>query len=330
MRNSLETRLGMFFALSVIAAFLLLELGGGVRWFRSGRTVRAAFRNVQDLKVGDPVRLGGVSIGSVSRVALTGDQVEVSLRIENAAQVRTDSAATIRFTGMMGQNYVSLDFGTPTAPLAADNTLLVAKEQPDLATLMEKLNGVAEGVQTMTRSFSGEEFSKLLGPLTELVKDNQPRISAILANVQTVSAQVASGNGTVGKLIQDETLYRQALALSTNANELAGEARVALTDSRAAIGDARTILASVQKGEGSVGRLLKDDTLATELTAASTNLRQILEKINQGQGSVGKLVNDESFLKNIKMTLQKVDKATEGLEDTGPLNVLGTLIQSVF
>jgi phospholipid/cholesterol/gamma-HCH transport system substrate-binding protein len=61
-----------------------------------------------------------------------------------------------------------------------------------------------------------------------------------------------------------------------------------------------------------------------------TNLKEILQKINQGQGSVGKLVNDESFYKNAKLSLQKLDKATEGLEDQGPLSVLGIAVNSLF
>jgi phospholipid/cholesterol/gamma-HCH transport system substrate-binding protein len=61
-----------------------------------------------------------------------------------------------------------------------------------------------------------------------------------------------------------------------------------------------------------------------------SNLREILQKINNGQGSVGKLVNDESFLNNAKLTLQKVEKATEGLEDQGPLSVMGIMVNSLF
>ena len=60
------------------------------------------------------------------------------------------------------------------------------------------------------------------------------------------------------------------------------------------------------------------------------NLREILEKMNRGQGTVGKLINEDSFYKNAKLTLQKVEKATEGLEDQGPLSVLGIMINSLF
>ena len=52
--------------------------------------------------------------------------------------------------------------------------------------------------------------------------------------------------------------------------------------------------------------------------------------MNQGQGTVGKLVNDQEFYKNAKLTLQKVDKATDGLEDEGPLTVLGIMANNLF
>jgi phospholipid/cholesterol/gamma-HCH transport system substrate-binding protein len=61
-----------------------------------------------------------------------------------------------------------------------------------------------------------------------------------------------------------------------------------------------------------------------------TNLKQILEKMNSGQGTVGKLINDQEFYKNAKLTLQKVDKATESLEDQGPLSVIGIIASGLF
>ena len=61
-----------------------------------------------------------------------------------------------------------------------------------------------------------------------------------------------------------------------------------------------------------------------------TQIKEIAEKINQGQGTIGKLINEQDFYKNAKITLQKVDKATEGLEDQGPLSVLGILVNKLF
>jgi hypothetical protein len=48
-------------------------------------------------------------------------------------------------------------------------------------------------------------------------------------------------------------------------------------------------------------------------------------KINNGNGSLAKLVNDPDTYKNLKLTFQKFDKAADGLEDQGPLSILGLL-----
>jgi phospholipid/cholesterol/gamma-HCH transport system substrate-binding protein len=83
-------------------------------------------------------------------------------------------------------------------------------------------------------------------------------------------------------------------------------------------------------GQGTIGKLLTDQTLYLEATGSMTNLHEILLKINNGQGTVGQLINDPSLLKNAKLSLQKLDKATESLEDTGPLSILGTMASSLF
>ncbi len=331
MKNTLETRLGLFFALVVIAAFLLFELIGSGALFSRGKHLRAQFATVRDLKAGDPVKLAGVSIGRVRTIhAPKAGRVEVELAIDPEAEVRTDSVASILFTGLMGQNFISLTFGSDKAPLADSTTLLTSKDQPDLAAIMTKLDGAADGVQNMTRSFTGEEFNKLLGPFTDFLKQNQPRLVAILGNLQNISTTIAEGQGTVGRLIKEDTLYQSALSTVTNLNQTVDDIRPLATDARAAVAEARSMVTAMNKGEGTVGKLLKDEKLYSETTTAMTNLREIFQKINGGQGTIGQLVNDAGFLKNVKLTLQKVDKATEGLEDTGPLTVLSSVIGNLF
>jgi phospholipid/cholesterol/gamma-HCH transport system substrate-binding protein len=95
-------------------------------------------------------------------------------------------------------------------------------------------------------------------------------------------------------------------------------------------GSARELLDNVRAGQGTIGKLITDDTLYTATTASMTNLNQVLQKVNQGQGTIGKLVNDQEFYKNAKLSLQKLDKAADGLEDTGPLTILGEVAGNLF
>ncbi len=330
MKNSLETRLGLFFALVVIAALLLFELIGGGGLFTRGHPVRAQFTSARDLKVGDPVKLAGVTVGRVKAIKLKSGKVEVTMSVDPDAEIHTDSLATVQFTGLMGQNFVALTFGSDKAPLADSNTVLEAREQPDLAAIMAKLDAAADGVQNLTKSFSGEEFSKLLGPFTDFIKQNQPRLAVILGNMQNISTMIAEGKGTVGRLIADDTLYQTALSTVTNLNSAVADVRPLAEDAKATVAEARLMIVGMNKGEGTVGKLIKDEKLYNETAVAMTNLKEILQKVNTGNGTVGQLVNDGAFLKNVKLTLQKVDKATEGLEDTGPLTVLQSVIGNLF
>lgn len=323
MRNTLETRLGLFFALAFVAGLIVFEMVGGLDVFKRGYPVRARFNNVQELKVGDPVRMAGVDVGRVEKIDFADTKVEVTMKVEDRAKVRTDSRAAIRFVGLLGQNFVAIDFGSPTAPPATPNTLLESVEQPDLSTILAKLDSVATGVEGLTRSFAGDNINNLLGPFTDFLKENNPRLTAILGNLQTISSEIAQGRGTVGKLINDDELYNLTVGAVTNFNSTADELKLTISQ-------ARGVVDQINQGQGTLGRLAKDDSLYRESTAAMTNLREILQKINQGQGSVGKLVNDETLYKNARMTLQKVDKATEGLEDQGPLSVLGIAVGSLF
>jgi phospholipid/cholesterol/gamma-HCH transport system substrate-binding protein len=249
------------------------------------------------------------------------------LKVRTDAPVKTDSVATIKFTGLMGQNFIALDFGSSAAPRATDGTLLSTVEQPDLNAVMARLDTAASGVENLTKSFTGDKIDNLLGPFTDFLKANRGPLTATIANVQSISAdlsaQIAQGKGTVGKLIKDESLYNSALTTVTNLQETAAEIK-------RAVADARKIVDQVNSGEGTVGKLVKDETLYRETTASMTNLKEILQKVNQGQGTVGKLINEPELYKNAKMTLQKLDKATEGLEDQGPLSVIGILVNNLF
>ena len=324
MKNTLETRLGIFFALTLIVAVVILQMVGVAEYFKPGYKVYADFKTVQELKKGDLVKMAGVEVGRVDHVDFVGQKVRVTMKIKKReAAIRTDSSATIKFTGLMGQNFVSLDFGTPNSPRAEDGTGLSSIEQPDLSALMVKLDSVAGGIEGLTKSFTPDNLAPLFGPITDFMKQNSTNLTAILGNVRETTEQVNHGKGTIAKLINDDTLYTSAVAAVAGLQASSIEIKSTITE-------ARSIIEQINSGQGTLGKLAKDDALYRETTLAMTNLREVIEKMNRGQGTVGKLINDDSFLKNAKMTLQKLDKATEGLEDQGPLSVLGSFMNTLF
>jgi phospholipid/cholesterol/gamma-HCH transport system substrate-binding protein len=332
MKNTLETRLGIFFALALIVAVIILELIGAADFFKKGYRIYASFDNVQELKKGDQIKLAGVEVGRVEKIALENGKAKVTMKIEKRFEdaIKTDSKAVVQFTGLMGQNFLAIEGGSPDAPKALPGSALETRNQPDLSVLMTKLEGVANGVEGLTKSFSPESFSTLLGPITDFMKQNSGQLSTVISNMKTISGNVAEGKGTVGKLINDREFYDAAYGAVTNFQVAAADLRGMMGKANDMIDQARTVITRVNEGQGTLGKLSTDETLYKETTTAMANLREILEKMNQGKGTFGSLINDDSFMKNAKLTLQKVEKATEGLEDQGPLSVLGIAVNPLF
>jgi len=380
-----------------VAALVLLEMAGGTDLFKKGYRIHGLFNTAQELKVGDPVKMAVVPIGKVEKIGFDQGKVKVTMKLDQAAEVKTDAKATIKFAGLLGQNFISINLGTPTVPTLTPDSVIQTVEQPDLSAMMQKLDNAATGIENLTKSFSGDSIQNVLGPMTDFLKQNNPKLTALFGNLQTISDRIAKGEGTIGKLISDDALYTSSLKTVDTLNKTAADAQSLLADAKGAIGEVKTafgdakgmmtdvkgaigdvkgfmtdargavtdvkamfgdarlaigdarkalgnvndamlsakqtvtnLQADLQAGRGSLGKLLKDEALYNETTLAMSNLREIMQKINKGQGSVGKFVNDDSLFKNAKMTLQKLDKATEGLEDQGPLSILGIAVNSLF
>lgn len=371
MKSSLETKLGVFFAMVLLAAVIILEMAGGSDLFKRGYRISGYWNNVLELKEGDLVKMAGKPVGKVEKIEFADEKVRVSMKLDSKFPVKTDSKATIKFAGLMGQNYVAVTLGSAKTPKFEDGGVIETTEQADFSAIMAKLDNVASGVENITKTFSGDSIQNILGPMTDFLKQNNPKLTAVIGNLQRISDSIAAGEGTVGKLIHDPALYHASLhtvtnldtaiasfnATSADLKDVLAEAKTAVKnaqaivtdltagkgtigkllkddslhrESTAALAKLNELMDGIKRGEGSAGKLLKDEKLYAEATTAMTQLKEIFQKINSGQGSVGKLVNDDSLFKNAKMTLQKLDKATDGLEDQGPLSVLGIAVQNLF
>jgi phospholipid/cholesterol/gamma-HCH transport system substrate-binding protein len=112
-------------------------------------------------------------------------------------------------------------------------------------------------------------------------------------------------------MIYDESLYNSAYAAVTNLDDTASAIKIT-------VADARKVVDQVNAGQGTIGKLLHDEALYQRNHRFDVHAQGDPPKINQGQGTIGKVVNDQELYRNAKLTLQKLDQATEGLEDQGP------------
>jgi len=96
--HSAQVKVGLFFILGVATLLVVYEILGGFNFLTPGVTYTTTFHSANGLRVGDPVRLSGIDVGAVSDLRVADNAIEVSMRVNRDAVIKTDSVATIKFT----------------------------------------------------------------------------------------------------------------------------------------------------------------------------------------------------------------------------------------
>src|SRR6185436_5970864 len=107
---------------------------------------------------------------------------------------------------------------------------------------MAKIEDVAKGVESLTKSFSTDNLSSLLGPLTDFINKNSAPLTATISNLRLVSENMATGKGTVGRLLVDDSLYTAAYATVTNLQYATSDVKNLATKADSMIGQADAMI----------------------------------------------------------------------------------------
>lgn len=304
--RALHRAVGIFVlaALAVVVAGVLL-MGRSRHWFESAVVVEVDVpaQDVGLLRPGLPVKMIGSPAGEVDvidkavRVDGAGTWVRVRLRLARSFRdsLRADAVAVIRtpVAGLFGETFVELVPGSALVPLGS-GAALKARPQVDL---------VAEA------RLSVNQVGEMAGQVRDLVAENragvQQAVTALnqfIARVDALGAQVAT---VVGENRQDlkETTARlpgAVDAIRDGAREIgagASEIRAAVAESRPAVkatfdnlvpvtasldrlaADLGIITAQVAAGEGTLGKLVMEDTAHDRLTEATASLNQRIEEL---------------------------------------------------
>jgi phospholipid/cholesterol/gamma-HCH transport system substrate-binding protein len=86
----------------------------------------------------------------------------------------------------------------------------------------------------------------------------------------------------------------------------------------------------IERGEGSLGKLINDESLYQEAKDAIQSVKGFTEKLDKGEGTLGKLISDDTLAKEAEKTMKKIQKAAEGIEEQTPITVLGTIFGIFF
>ncbi len=189
---SRAARLGAFIivTLAILAAGIFF-IGNNQYLFIPTYRLKAQFATVVGLDPGADVRVGGVHSGSVRSIELPikpDGKITVLMDLQRSTHniVKKDSVAAIETEGLLGNEYVSISFGSAQAPNVKEDDTIVSEPPIVMADLLKKADGILDTSQQALNN-----------------------VSVVTANLSSISGKINQGQGTIGALVNDKKIYTQ-------------------------------------------------------------------------------------------------------------------------
>ncbi len=276
MKWSNEARIG----LAVFGAAMILLAGiiylRGIDLRSKEYALHVFYRNVNGLKDGDVVTVGGLSIGRVESMVLAGNQIAVNLSIGTKVHLPRDSKALLKSQTIMGGKFIEITPGADSLILLNGDTLSGSYEA-DLSELTATLSPIS---------------SNVLGILENV---NSTFDEPTRLRIQNIVADLARSSARLQEVVRAgaKNADQAFLDFSSFSKDLARFARTLDT------------LAVTQRGNLDTGMTafrrvaVNMDRLSAKLENTAESLNEVLARINRGEGSLGKFVHEEKLYNDL-------------------------------
>ncbi len=231
----------------------LFMIGDRQMAFSRKFAIYTEFTKITGLQPGTIVRVSGAKGGSVKEIQVPrvpGAKFRVKLEItENLHPiVRADSVAAIQTEGLVGGVVLAVAGGTAAAAPAPESSTIPSVEPFEIADLMQqmsetvkKINATIDLLQDdVVRAVQGvgktvDNANDLITSVSDDVKKMASSGARISADAAQIADSVRNGQGTVGKLLNDDELYRRASGVAKSAQEIADSAKKVVEEARQAV-----------------------------------------------------------------------------------------------
>ncbi len=310
MKNkSSEMWVGIFVVVGIV---LLILMTVKIEKFQIGKEVgyllNIYFDSASGLDRNSPVRVAGVRVGNVEKIALEQGKAKVAFHLPSNVILYKDAKAYLKSEGFLGEKYVEIFPGTVGTPKVEPNGVVEQGAPPvDVEQFLSKVSTIRDDIKDITKPLGDvlkavdtkkvegviDNFNKFSGQLTGLARDSKETVQKAkdaFSRMEEIGDRMKRGEGTLGKLITDETIYQ---------------------DAKKTVETLKNVSEKIEQGEGTLGKIIKDDSLYQEAKKTVETLKNVSEKIEQGEGTLGKLIKDESLYQEVKETVQSA-KETMG------------------
>lgn len=300
---STELKVGLFAVLVItIMTFMTFKVGG-LDWVKEeGNIYYVYFRNIAGLDEKTKLKIAGVDAGFIERIELQKGVAKVTLRIQKGVPMFSDASASIKATGLLGDKYLEIKPGSKEPALKNGDTIQDVIEIVDIDDLVRKLSKVSENVSTLVTS-----LNEAVG-----TEDAKRSLRETVSNLSNVTANLNETIIVNDKKLRD--VLDTIKTLTASLNELVDKNKEPLTDTVGNLRefsanlktDGPELIANLNKTTKELKEMVEENKPAVKSTVES--LDRITKQIDQGEGTLGKLVKDERLYENITKAAEGVDK----------------------
>lgn len=311
-----EKKVGLF----VVAGILILSvavflIGENRKFWQRKVTYTAVYGDVSGLRPGSPVSMGGVDVGTVSKVKYSqnanDNHIYVTLEIvhDQAERIRADvydesgkkivrkgTVASIVNKGLLGDKMVDLSLAQSGTPLLDPGTPIRTEEPLDISTyvakvddIMAKANSVLANLQEATGAFSDPQFTQDL--------------KGTVGSMHDILDGVAHKDGFTHRLIFDK-------AEADRMDGILANVQASTAHLNQSLADLDDVTSHVKQGPGLAHAVIYDGDMSSHAAGSLAEIHQDLEHIRTGNGLVHALVYGDTSSQHL---MTNVDAMSDDL-----------------
>lgn len=283
------------FAMTILAVLIFL-ITGQTNIFESQVQIYTFMADAAALSSGAPVNLDGIPIGKVKAIRLSGSKdpmrlvrIDMQIPAHELRDIPTDSLASISAANVLGTKYINIKSGKSNQTIGADQEI-PSVNTGEIQDLVQQGFGVMQSLQ-----------------------DTVQRVDKIIGLVE-------NGQGSIGKLLVDDTLYNHFLQIVDQVQRLVDTVnsdkgtvglllnnRELYDNFQSTLGRVDNLIDQVQNGKGTAGKLIQDPALYNEAVSTVQGLHLMVDNLNAGKGTAGQLLESEDLSNQLKATIAKID-----------------------
>lgn len=283
-----EAKIGLFAVTMILVAWAGIRFLSGLDIFSRNADYVAAYDQVTGVQKASAVMMKGVKIGTVARIEFdpaVSDKVMLHLVVRRSYRIPSDSEARIFSDGFLGGKAIEIVYGSAPTYLVSGDTIRSSRDRDLMDVAGSELDFFKQRFSRLA-----DDLGRTLGNLNAVLEANAGHFESTMANMEQLSGDLAAllhaEKDNLAVAVEELAAFSQMLGDNTDrVDSLIGGLNRFTTElgergvaERLAgtVESLQAVLAKLERGEGTVGRLLADEAMYDELTAASRNLAVLL------------------------------------------------------